>query len=83
MEPGREMLHISYHDNNHFNSVRKPNPGRGNGPVHLSGAERLQADMERAIADHQEEFGQAIVKAAAEKGPMFPTGEIKLIRENS
>ena len=46
MEPNRETLHISYHDNNHFNSVRKPNPGRGNGPVHLSGAERLQADME-------------------------------------
>ncbi len=49
--------------------------------MYLSGAEKLQADMERAIKDHQEEFGQVIAKASAGQGPIFPTVGIASIRE--
>ncbi len=77
------MIHISYHDNNHFKSVRLSISSQANGPVYLSGAERLQAGMERTIKDHQEEFGQAIATATTEHGPMFPTVKITSIRENS
>ncbi len=33
------MIHISYHDNNHFNSVRQSISSQAIGPVHLGGAE--------------------------------------------
>ncbi len=39
--------------------------------------------MERAINNHQDEFGQAIVMATTENGPMFPKEKINPIRENS
>jgi hypothetical protein len=39
--------------------------------------------MERAIKDHQEEFGKAIATAPTEHGPMVPMVKITLIRENS
>ncbi len=39
--------------------------------------------MERAIKDHQEEFGQVIATATTEHGPMVPTVKITSIRENS
>ncbi len=77
------MIHISYHNNNHFNSVRQSISSQANGPVYLGGAEQLKADMECAIKDHQEEFGQAIATATTEQGPMFPTVKITSIRENS
>jgi hypothetical protein len=35
----RAMIHVSYHDNNHFNSVRQSISSQANGPVHLGGAE--------------------------------------------
>jgi hypothetical protein len=53
----RPMIHISYHDNNHFNSVRPPTSSQPSGLVFLTGMERLEADMERAIKDHQDEVG--------------------------
>ncbi len=51
------MIYISYHNNNHFNSVRQPISSQSNGPVYLNGAERLEADMECAVNNHQDEFG--------------------------
>jgi hypothetical protein len=51
--------------------------------VYLNGAEQLEADMERAINNHQDEFGQAIAMAITENGPMFPKEKINPIRENS
>jgi hypothetical protein len=54
------MIYLSYHNNNHFNSVRPPIFNQSNGPVYLNGAEQLEVDIERAINDHQDEFGQAI-----------------------
>jgi len=45
--------------------------------------ERLEADMERAINDHQDEVGQAITMDTTENGPMLPEEKIKPIRENS
>ena len=41
----RTMIYISYHNNNHFNSVRPPISSQSNGPVCLTGMERLEADM--------------------------------------
>ena len=57
VERDRPMIHISYHNNNHFNSIRPPISSQSNGPVFLTGTERLEADMERAIKDHQDEVG--------------------------
>jgi hypothetical protein len=34
----RTIIYISYHNNNHFNSVRPPISSQPNGPVYLSGA---------------------------------------------
>jgi hypothetical protein len=79
----RAMIYTSYHNNNHFNSVRPPISSQSNGPVYLNGAEQLKADMERAINDHQDEFGQAIAMATTENDPMFPKEKINPIRENS
>ncbi len=79
----RAMIYISYQDNNHFNSIRPPISSQSNGPVYFNGAEQLEADMERAINDHQDEFGQAITMATTENGPMFPKEKINPIRENS
>jgi hypothetical protein len=41
------------------------------------------ADVECAINNHQDEFGQAIAMATTENGPMFPKEKINPIRENS
>jgi hypothetical protein len=79
----RLMLHISYHDNNHFNSVRPPISNNSNGPVYLNGTEQLEADMQHAIDDHQDEFETIISNAIAENGPMFPKDIINPIRANS
>jgi hypothetical protein len=79
----RVMIYIYYHNNNHFNSVRPPISSQSNSPVYLNRAERLKADMGRAINDHQDEFGQAITMATTENGPMFPKEKINPIRENS
>ncbi len=76
------MIYTSYHDNNNFNSIRPPISSQSNGPVYLNGAERLEADMEHAINNHQDEFGQAIAMATTESGPMFPKEKINPIREN-
>jgi hypothetical protein len=83
LESNRTMIYISYHDNNHFNSVRPPISSQPNGQVYLSGAEQLKADMQCAIYKHQDEFGQAIAMAFTEKGLMFPKEKINSIRENS
>ena len=56
----RAMIYISYHDNNHYNSIRPPISSQSHGPVFLNRTERLEADMERVINDHQDEVGQAI-----------------------
>ena len=77
------MIYISYHNNNHLNSVRPPISSQSNGPVFFTGTERLEADMERAIKDHQDEVGQAIAMDTTENGPTLPEGKIKHIRENS
>jgi hypothetical protein len=45
--------------------------------------ERLEADMERAIIDHQDEVGQAISINTTENGLTLPEEKIKPIRENS
>jgi hypothetical protein len=84
-EVGRDcpMIHISYHDNNYFNSVRPPISSQSNGPAFLTQTERLEADMERAINDHQDEVGQAIAMDTTEDGPMLPKEKIEPIRENS
>jgi hypothetical protein len=79
----RTMMYISYHDNNHFNSVRPPISSQQNGPVYLSRAEQLKVDMQRGIYEHQDEFGQAITMASTENGPMFLKEKINSIRENS
>jgi hypothetical protein len=79
----RPMLHISYHDNNHFNSVRPPISNNPNCPVYLNGMERLKSDMQHAIDDHQDEFEKIILNAIAESGPMFPKDKINPIRANS
>ncbi len=79
----RAMIYSSYHDNNHFNSIRPPISSQSNGPVYLNEAERLEADMERAINNHKDEFGQAIAMATTENGPMFPKEKINPIQENS
>ena len=79
----RPMIYISYHDNNHFNSVRPPISSQPSGPVFLTGMERLEADMERAIIDHQDEVGQAISINTTENGLTLPEEKIKPIRENS
>jgi hypothetical protein len=79
----RPMIYISYHNNNHFNSVRPPISSQPSGPVFLTGTERLKADMECAIKDHQDEVGQAISINATENGPTLPDEKIKHIRENS
>jgi hypothetical protein len=68
----RTMIYISYHDNNHFNSGRPPRSSQSNGPVFLTGTKRLEADMEHAIKDHQDEVGQAIAMDTTENGPMLP-----------
>jgi hypothetical protein len=47
----------------------------------IYGAEQLKVDMECAINDYQDEFGQAIAMATTENGPMFPKEEINPIRE--
>jgi hypothetical protein len=39
--------------------------------------------MERAINNHQDEFGQAIAMATTENDPMFPKEKINPIRKNS
>ncbi len=77
------MIYISYHNNNHFNSIRPPISSQSNRPVYLSRVEQLEADMQRAIYKHQDEFGQAIAMASKENGPMFPKEKINSIRENS
>ncbi len=77
------MIYTSYHNNNHFNSVRPPISSRPNSPVYLSSAERVKADMQRAIYKHQDEFRQALAMASTENGPMFPKEKINSIRENS
>jgi hypothetical protein len=79
----RMMICISYHDNNHFNSVILPISSQPNGPVYLSGAEQLEEDMQRALYEHQDEFGQAIAMASTENIPMFPKEKINSIRYNS
>ncbi len=79
----RAMIYISYHDNTHFNNVRPPLSSQSNSPVYLNGAKRIETDMERAINDHQDEFGQAITMATTENGSMFPKEKINPIRENS
>jgi hypothetical protein len=79
----RTMIYISYHDNNHFNSVRPPISRQSNGPGFLTGTERLEADMERTINDLQDEVGQAIAMDTTESSPMLPEEKIKPIRKNS
>jgi hypothetical protein len=79
----RTMIYISCHNNNHYNSVRPLISSQSNGPVYLNGAEQLKADMEHAINDHQDEFGQAIAMATTENGPMVPKEKINPIREKS
>ena len=79
----RPMIYISYHDNNHFNSVRPPISSQSIGRTVLTGTERLEADMERAINNHQDEVGQAIAMNTTENGPMLPEEKINPIRENS
>jgi hypothetical protein len=79
----RAMIYISYHNNNHLNSIRPPISSQSNSPVYLNGAEQLEADMEHAINNHQDEFVQAITMATTENGPMFPKEKINPIRENS
>ena len=54
----RTMIYISYHDNNHFNSVRPPRSSQPNGPGFLTRTERLEADMECAINNHQMRLGK-------------------------
>ena len=73
----RPMIYISYHDNNHFNSVRPPISSQSNGPGFVTGTERLEADMERAIKDHQDEIRQAFSINATENGPTLPEDKIK------
>ncbi len=77
------MLHISYHNNNHFNSVRPQISNNPNGPVYLNGTERLEADMQHAINDHRDEFEKIILNTIAENGPMFLKDKINPIRANS
>ena len=77
------MIYISYHDNNHFNSVRPPRSSQSNGPGFSTGTERLEADIERTFNDHQDEVGQAIAMDTTETSPMLPEEKIKPIRENS
>jgi hypothetical protein len=77
------MMYVSYHNNNHFNSVRPPISSQPNGPAYLSAAEQLKEDMQHAIYKHQDEFGQAITMASTENIPMFPKEKINSIRENS
>jgi len=79
----RPMIYISYHDNNHYNSVRPPTSSQSNGPGFVTGTERLEADMERVLKEHQDEVGQAIATNTAENGPTLPEDKIKHIRENS
>ncbi len=79
----RTMMYKTYQNNSHFNSVRPPISSQPNRPVYLSGAERLEEDMQRAIYEHQDEFGQAITMASTENVPMFPKEKINSIRENS
>jgi hypothetical protein len=79
----RTMIYISYHNNNHFNSVRPPISSQPNRPVYLSGAEQLKEDMQHAIYEHHDEFFQAIAMASTENVPMFPKEKINSIRENS
>jgi hypothetical protein len=76
------MIYISYHDNNHFNSVRPPISTQPKGSSFLTGTERLEADMERAIVDHQDEVGQAIATDTP-NNPSILEEKIKPIRENS
>jgi hypothetical protein len=79
----RPMIYISYHDNNHFNSVRPPISSQPNGQVFLTGTERLEADMDRALKDHQEEVSQAIALDTTVNGFSPPEEKVKPIRDNS
>ncbi len=79
----RPMLHISYHDNDHFNSVRPPISNNPNCPVYLNGTEQLKADMQHTIDNHWDKFEKTILNAIAENGPMFPKDKINPIRANS
>ena len=83
VERDRPMIHISYHDNNHFNSVRPPISRQSNGPGFVTATERLEADMERALKDHQDEVGHAIATNTTENDYTLPEDKIKPIRENS
>jgi hypothetical protein len=83
VERDRPMIHISYHDNNHYNSVRPPISSQSSGPGFVTTTDRLEADMERALKDHQDEVGHAIATNTSENDYTLPEDRIKPIRENS
>ncbi len=76
----RPMIYISYHDNNHFNSVRPPISSQPNGQVFLTGTERLEVDMNRAINDHQEEVSQVIAVDTTANGLSLTEEKRHLLR---
>ena len=74
----RAMVYISYHDNNHYNSVRPPTLHQLKSPVNLKGLERLKAEME-----HEDEDEQANTMETTESGSRFPEGKLNPIGERS
>jgi hypothetical protein len=83
VERDRPMIHMSYHDNNHYNSVRPPISSQSNGPGFVTTTERLEADMKRALKDHQDEVGHTIAMNTAENDYTLPEDKIQPIRENT
>jgi len=74
----RPTWHISYHDNNHYNSVRSLDPVPRNSQ-YKSDKDRLEADMQRALDDHYQDCIQ-LVHEAKEAGSQVLPDDINTIR---
>jgi len=74
----RAMMYVSYHDSNHYNSIKHPTLCQLKSPVTLKGLERLKAEME-----HEDEDVQASTMETTESGSRFPEGKLNPIGERS
>jgi hypothetical protein len=70
--------HISYHDNNHYNSLRSLDPGPRNSQ-YKSDRNRLEADLQQALDDHYHDCTH-LAHEADEAGSLVHPNDINTIR---
>ncbi len=65
------MWFLSYHGNNHYNSIRTP--GNPLQPIqHIANVKRYQADLQSALDNYHDNYAQLVYSSIIDNAPILP-----------